>query len=57
MYDGRTPSAGEDTNFDCRRLASVLLLLFFFVPSFYFLNAGPPTDKQSLNDVISQTCI
>lgn len=55
MYDGRTPSAGEDTNFDCRRLASVFF--FVVVPSLYFLNAGPTNDKQSLNDFISQTCI
>lgn len=23
MYDGRTPSAGHDANFDCRRLSGL----------------------------------
>lgn len=35
----------------------VFFVVVVVVPSFNFLNAGPPTSKQSLNDAISQTFI
>lgn len=45
MYEGRTPSAGDNDNFDCRRRRAP--------PPFNFLNYVPSTDQQSLNDFIS----